>query len=149
MFADSALRSVTSEPLSVRLRGRRDGKSEQGSGAIAAVAAIGVFLFVFAFATQMAVWQYGRGAVRSALNEAARAGAGFETGGELACQAQFDDAIAGLLGGSLGSGVQPVRCIEGTETYTAVTTVTFNEWVPVTGDWTFTVSAVAAKERLP
>ncbi len=70
---------------------------------------IAMMFFAFVLITQFAVWQYGRGAVQSAANEAARASAGFGADPGV-CLEVFEAARGDLLGGSLGDGVGSPRC---------------------------------------
>ncbi len=107
-----------------------------------------MLFFAFVLITQFAVWQYGRGAVQSAANEAARSAAGFGSDpGE--CFRVFNAARNDLLGGSLGAGVGSPRCTVGAEFVEVVVPVRFERWLPVSPDWEFEVRAVAAIERLP
>jgi hypothetical protein len=107
-----------------------------------------MMFFAFVLITQFAVWQYGRGAVQSAANDAARSAAAFgaEPG---ACEAVFELARGDLLGGSLGDGVGRPRCTTGGEFAQVVVPVRFRRWLPISPDWNFEVRAVAAVERLP
>jgi len=109
---------------------------------------IAMMFIAFVLITQFSVWQYGRGAVQSAANDAARAGAAF--GGDPgACSQAFESARADLLGGSLGDGVGAAQCSSSGEFVQVVVPVTFERWLPVSPDWNFEVRAVAAVERLP
>jgi hypothetical protein len=113
---------------------------------VATLAAFGVALVFFTLLTQFSVWQYGRGAVRAAAQEAARAAAPLHAGSE-ACRDRFDEVRTGLLGGPLGDGVGPVRCDVGGTVVAVSVDVVFRRWLPLSPDWSFTVSAVAVKER--
>jgi len=107
-----------------------------------------MFLVVFTMFAQFAVWQYGRGVVRSAALEAARAAAPF---GALpqACERRFDDVKQGLLGGPIGAQVSPPRCEIDDETVTVSVDAQFQKWLPMSPDWNFTVTAIAARETAP
>ena len=121
---------------------------ERGSVALAGIAAIAIMFLAFVLIAQFAVWQYGRGAVQSAANEAARASASFGAdAGD--CYRTFDDARGDLLGGSLGDGVGAPQCTTGGEYSEVVVPVTFKRWVPFSPDWSFEVRAISATERLP
>lgn len=113
---------------------------------VSTLAAFGVALVFLTLLAQFSVWQYGRGAVRSAAQEAARAAAPLGAGPE-ACRARFDQVRSGLLGGRLGDGVGPVRCSDRGAWVEVSAEVTFSRWLPVSPDWSFTVTAVAVKER--
>jgi hypothetical protein len=122
--------------------------SERGAILLPGVFGIGMMFFAFVLITQFAVWQYGRAAVQSAANDAARAAAAFgaEPG---TCERAFEAARGDLLGGSMGDGVGAPRCTVGGEFAEVVVPVTFNRWLPVTPDWNLEVRANAAVERLP
>lgn len=113
---------------------------------VATLAAFGVALVFFTLLAQFAVWQYGRGAVRAAAQEAARAAAPLGAGPE-ACSARFDQVRHGLLGGGLGKGVGPVRCSAGGPVVEVSVDVVFHRWLPISPDWSFTVTAVVVKEE--
>ena len=113
---------------------------------VGTLAAFGVALVFFTLLAQFAVWQYGRGAVRAAAQEAARAAAPLGAGPE-ACSARFDQVRRGLLGGGLGDGVGPVRCSVGGPVVEVSVDVAFRRWLPISPDWSFTVTAVVVKEQ--
>ncbi len=128
---------------------KRPGRpGERGSVALAGIAAISMMFIAFVLIAQFAVWQYGRGAVQSAANEAARASASFGAdAGD--CFRTFEDARGDLLGGSLGAGVGTPQCTTGGEFAEVIVPVTFKRWVPFSPDWSFQVRAISATERLP
>lgn len=107
-----------------------------------------MFLVFFTLFTQFAVWQYGRGAVRSAALEAARAAAPLEALPG-ACQRRFESVTSGLLGGPLGDQVSPPRCDIGTDVVEVSADVRFDPWLPISPGWSFTVTATAARESVP
>ncbi|HUP70365.1 MAG TPA: hypothetical protein VM142_11185 [Acidimicrobiales bacterium] len=111
------------------------------------VFALGLSLLFFVLLVQFVVWQYGRGVVRSALDEGARVGAPAEAGpGD--CEARAHDVLADLLGGPMGAEVD-VRCRQTPTQMVAVANVTFRAWLPPSPDWSFEVAATARKESLP
>ncbi len=113
-----------------------------------AVASIGVFLVAFTLFAQFAVWQYGRGAVRSAALEAARAASTVEPVPG-ACERRFADVQGDLLGGAMGTQVGAPRCTIGPDTVTVIVDASFERWLPFSPDWDFTVTAVAVREVPP
>ncbi len=121
---------------------------QRGSGALVAVAAMGLMFLLIAQLTQFAVFQYGRGAVRSAAMSAARVAAP-EGATQADCVAKFDLTLNELLGGPVGEGVGPVRCVIGEELVTVTVDVTFDAWLPGVPSWSFQTSAVAVRERAP
>jgi hypothetical protein len=125
---------------------RRD--AERGSATITTLVAFGLFLTFFTLFAQFAVWQYGRGAVRSAALEAARAAAPMEAVPG-ACERRFDDVTNGLLGGPLGDQVSPPVCDVGTDLVVVSADVRFEPWLPISPEWSFTVTATAVREVEP
>lgn len=124
------------------------GRAERGSAAIATVVGLGFFMMIFTLFAQFAVWQYGRGAVRSAALEAARASAALNATPGI-CERRFSDVREGLLGGPLGAQVSEPSCVIGVDVVTVTASVDFERWLPISPDWSFTVTAVAAREVAP
>lgn len=129
-----------------RARARR-ARGEAASTVPAYLFAIGLALVFFVLLVQFAVWQYGRGVVRSALDEGARAGSPAEKG-PAHCEARVAAALADLLGGAMGDEVR-VRCADDGARMVAEADVTFRAWLPPSPDWSFRLAAAARKERLP
>lgn len=126
---------------------RARAQGEAGEAVPAYVFALGLSLLFFVLLVQFVVWQYGRGVVRSALDEGARVGAPAEAGpGD--CEARAHDVLADLLGGPMGAEVD-VRCRQTPTQMVAVANVTFRAWLPPSPDWSFEVAATARKEYLP
>lgn len=131
------------------LRSGSDGQPpERGAATIVTLVGFGMFLTFFTLFAQFAVWQYGRGAVRSATLEAARAATplGAPPG---ACERRFDNVVDGLLGGPLGDQVSAPRCRIGTDVVVVATDVRFEPWLPISPSWSFTVTATAVRESAP
>jgi hypothetical protein len=101
-------------------------------------------LVFFVNLAQLVVWQYGRGSVRAAVDEAARAGAG-TAGGLDACEARASDVLGDLLGGSMGDEVR-VACSDDGDGIVAEAKVVFRSWMPPVPDWSFTSIASAPFE---
>ncbi len=110
--------------------------------------AFGLFMVFFTLFAQFAVWQYGRGAVRSAALEAARAASPLDAPPG-ACERRFLDVRDGLVGGSIGSQISPPRCLVGVDVVTVESDVRFEPWLPISPGWSFTVSATAVREVAP
>ncbi len=121
---------------------------ERGSGALTAVAAMGMFLMILTLFVQFAVWQYGRGVLRSAALEAARAQAGLDAPAG-SCEQRFEEVRSELLGGDLGEQVSAVRCDVSAERVVVSVDADFKAWLPISPDWSFTVEAVAVREVEP
>lgn len=78
--------------------------SERGSTVVVGAAGIALLLVVFAGSVNLVLDEYAKGALRTAVDEAAQAGA--VAGGSLqACQATARQVQAGLLHGSFGANV--------------------------------------------
>lgn len=107
-----------------------------------------MFLTFFTLFAQFAVWQYGRGAVRSASLEAARAATPLDAIPG-ACERRFADVASGLLGGPLGDQVSAPRCEIGPELVVVSADVRFEPWLPISPEWRFTVTATATRELAP
>lgn len=120
---------------------------EDGFLTVQFVAATGLSLLVLVMVANLIVFQYGRGVVRAALDEAVRTGSRATADVEQ-CLRRADDAIGDLLGGTLGDGVA-VRCEQSLGRVTATAEVHFAGWLPFVPDWDFEVAAVAVQETAP
>jgi hypothetical protein len=121
---------------------------EAGLSTIQYVAATGLSLLVFVALANIVVDLYARGAVRAAVDEAARAGAPIDTSIG-ACEQRAHDVLDHLLGGRLGTGVH-VECSEGADMVRARADVVLPSWFPaVIPDWAFTITGSAVREREP
>ena len=123
------------------------GRDDRGATSAAFVAGMGFAFVVFVGLANLVTYQYGRGAVRSAVDQAAHAGSR-ASATETTCLARADQALDGLLGGSLGDQVT-VSCVDDGDRVRATATATFAGWIAVIPDWTFTVTATATKETPP
>ena len=112
------------------------------------VAATALSLFVFVGMANFIVDLYARGVVRSAMDEAARAGAPVDASA-VDCADRAHDVVSNLLGGALGSSVR-VSCEERGDSVQAHASVELAGWLPgVVPDWSFTIDGTALKERDP
>ncbi len=125
----------------------RRATGEAGAAAPAYVFAVGLSLIFFVLLVQFVAWQYGRGVVRSALDEGARVGAPAQAG-PAECEARARDVLADLLGGPMGDEIT-VRCTQTPTQMLAEANVTFRAWLQPSPDWSFRVAAGARKESLP
>jgi hypothetical protein len=104
-------------------------------------------LVVFVMVANVVVDLYARGAVRAAVDEAARAGARVDA--TMAdCAARADEVLDGLVGARLRSRVD-VRCDHAARVVTARADVRLASWLALVPDWSFTVTGTAVKEELP
>ena len=80
---------------------------ERGNAALVTVLAMAITLVVFMVAINLIVDEYGKGAIRAAVDEAAQAGSlqGAPGGPISACQAKASQVMSGLLNGPFGRNV--------------------------------------------
>lgn len=103
-------------------------------------------LLMFLALANLVVVQYGRGAVRSALEQGARVGAVTGSVGE--CEDRVDRVLGQLLGGRMGEGVAPA-CVIGAGVVTVRAVGRFTSWTPFTPDFAFDLQARATREGPP
>jgi hypothetical protein len=121
--------------------------ADAGMATLQYVLAAALSLVVFVLLANVIVDLYARGAVRAAVDEAARAGARVDaTVAE--CAARADDVLAGLVGSRLRSGVD-VACSDTGATVSARAHVRLPGWLVLVPDWRFSIVATAVKERSP
>ncbi len=120
---------------------------EVGSAVPAYVFGVATVLVFFVLLLQFVVWQYGRGVVRDALDEGARAGSS-AFADPAACEGRAREVLGDLLGGRLGREID-LSCNEDGDEMVARARVTFRSWLAPAPNWTFQVAATAVKERLP
>lgn len=121
---------------------RSDTPGEAGISSIQFVLASALALILFLALANLVVVQYGRGAVRSALEQGARAGT---VSGVPACEATARQVISDLLGGRMSDGLV-LHCDVAGETVEASASVIFESWTPLTPDFVFTLSSSAVLE---
>jgi hypothetical protein len=115
------------------------------------VAVISFSLLFLVLLVNFVAFQYGRGAVRAALDEGTRAGSRVtDTRAADVCLLRAQEALDGLLGGSMGDQVS-LTCTEaaGGRELRAGADVTFLGWFDPMPKWTFSVQAVAVREQAP
>ncbi len=106
-----------------------------------------IALAVFVWLLQLAVFAYGRGVVRSALDEGARAGSKVTDSVER-CQERAAETMTGLLRGTMGNGVA-ITCTEESDRVLAHADVRFTAWAPAMPDWTFAITATSRRTPPP
>lgn len=107
------------------------------------VVAIGAFVWL----VQLCVFTYGRGVVRSALDEGARAGSRVSDS-VARCEERAAETISTLLGGTMGNGVT-IACTDDGEKVLARAEVRFRPWAPAMADWTFSLTATSRRTPAP
>jgi hypothetical protein len=121
-------------------------RSESGFTTVQYAVASGFSLLLFVLIANLLVDLYARGAVRSALEEGARAAVPEGTG--LAeCEARAREGISTVAGGSLVR-VRDVRCAYEDRMIVARAHVSLRSWLPfAVPDWELRLEAAAAPER--
>jgi hypothetical protein len=108
--------------------------------------ASGLTLLLFLALANLVVVQYGRGALRSALDQGARVGAISSSIAQ--CEQRVDDVLGQLLGGRMGDDVV-ASCEVGAEVASATGQASFVSWTPFTPDFVVEMTAVATREIPP
>jgi hypothetical protein len=109
------------------------------------VAATGFTLLFLMLIANLLVDLYARGAVREAMDEAARAAVTVDSASG-ACETRAREVLGGLLHGAIGNDVE-VTCDIGPQRVEAHADVTLRSWMPaVLPAWSFTVDASARRE---
>lgn len=109
------------------------------------VVAVGFSMLFFVLLSNLMVVQYGRGAVRAALDEGVRHGARYGAAAS-ACENRIREVLGGLLGGEMGSGVS-YGCRSDSTRTGARAHVVFPAWLPGVPEFRFEMAATAAVER--
>ncbi len=122
--------------------------AQRGSATLSTIGALGVLLTFVVLLLQFSIWQYGRGVLRSAAMEAARAGAVLDAPVG-ACERRFESVRSALLAGRLGDDVGTARCEVTAEVVIVTVDARFERWLPLSPDWSFTVTAIAVREMAP
>lgn len=120
--------------------------SDRGVTSVQFVLASGLGLVVFLVLANLVVVQYGRGAIRSALDQGVRVGA--ISSSEADCEQRISDVLGQLLGGRMGDGVV-FGCEVGPATVSASGSAVFDAWTPFSADFEVDLSATATREIPP
>lgn len=115
---------------------------ERGVSSVQFVLASALALILFLALANLVVVQYGRGAVRSALEQGVRAGS---TAGVAACEATANQVVSDLLGGRMSDGMV-LGCDVSGSLMVATASVTFESWTPLTPDFSFSLTSQAVIE---
>ena len=104
---------------------------ERGSTSLGIVLAMVVVVVVFMAGANLVVFEYGQGSVRTAVDEAARAGSEQAApGGPVgACQAKAAEVMANLLPGPFGHGLT-ITCSQTGDEVVATAAGRFPGWLP-------------------
>jgi hypothetical protein len=120
---------------------------DRGIATATAVVAIGLGLLALVALINFVVYQYGAGAARSAVDQAARTGSR-ASASEATCEARANEALDTLLGGPMGDDIT-ITCTDNGQHVTATATGTFRGWLPIVPDWSWEITATATKEQDP
>jgi hypothetical protein len=108
------------------------------------VLAVAFSLLLFVMLCNVIVYQYGRGVIRSALDEGVRSGSR-ATGSAATCEQAAEEVRRSLLGGSMGDHVA-LRCGLIAGQVRATASGYLPSWLPLVPDFGVTLSATAVKE---
>ncbi|MBW3576908.1 MAG: hypothetical protein KY462_04045 [Actinobacteria bacterium] len=128
-------------------RWRSDVGGHAGFVTLQYVLAVGLSLVLLTMIANLAVFQYGRGVVRAALDEGVRVGSRAPATVQ-ECQARIADVLSDGLDGTLRRGVR-TSCAQQGGQVQAVADVIFPAFAPGVADWVFHVEATAVKEGSP
>ncbi|MFQ5522237.1 MAG: hypothetical protein ACE5F5_01480 [Acidimicrobiia bacterium] len=117
--------------------------TDRGVTSVQFLLASALALVLFLAFANLVVVQYGRGALRSALEQGARAGAASDSAAE--CEAVAADVVGQLLGGRMSDGLT-VRCAVSGGVMVATGSATFGSWTLLTPDFDIALSARAVIE---
>ena len=123
----------------------RDSGPADGFATAGFIVAVGFSMLFFVLLVNLLAVQYGRGAVRVALDEGVRHGARYGAA-DAACENRIREVLAGLLGGEMGLGVS-FLCEGNSERAVASAQVVFPAWIPGIPEFRFQMAATAAAER--
>ena len=131
-----------------RLLSRRGPPEEGGFTTVTWVVCVSFMILLVVWALNLSVYLYGRGAVRAAIDEAARAGARVDADSVAVCQEKANTTLASLIGGPFGGNVA-VTCAEEDGVVRARADVLFQSWLPPVPDWSFVANGAVIKEQAP
>jgi hypothetical protein len=120
--------------------------SDRGITSVQFLLASGLALLLFLALANLVVVQYGRGVLRSALDQGARAGAVSSSVEE--CRQRTENVLGQLLGGRMGDSVE-TSCGIGPRMVTASGRAVFVSWTPFTSDFVIEMTAQATREMPP
>ena len=120
--------------------------TDRGVTSVQFVLASGLGLLLFLAMANLVVAQYGRGALRSALDQGARAGAISSSAGD--CAERVEGVLGQLLGGRMGDSVV-TRCVVGPAVVTASGRAVFESWTPLMPDFVIEMTAQATRQLPP
>lgn len=120
--------------------------TDRGVTSVQFVASAALGLLVFLALANLVVVQYGRGALRSALDQGVREGA--VSGSLSRCEVRLDEVIDQLLGGLMREQIE-AGCYFSGPVVMARGRAVFESWTPFSGDFVVELSASAVAEGAP
>lgn len=117
-----------------------------GIASVQFVVAAALALLLFIAMANLVVVQYGRGAIRSALEQGARAGSVARS--TEACEATIRDVVDQLLGGRMSDGLTMACTVNGVSMAASASAV-FESWTFLTPDFEVSISTEAYLEPEP
>jgi Flp pilus assembly protein TadG len=123
------------------------GRDDRGVNTMGVMLGLTLLILAFIGLANFVVFQYGRGALRTAVEQAARAGSR-ASADVAACEQRGHEALDAVLGGEMGGDATLSCTVSGDEVH-AEAQATFVAWLDLYPDWTVTVSATAQKEQEP
>ena len=122
-------------------------RSEGGFVTAQAVLVYAFSLLTLVWLANFVVYQYGRGAVRAAIDEGARAGIRVDASADV-CRGRAQEVLDNLLRGPMGANVT-ITCTDEGDKVVARATATFASWMPPVPTYSFSVAASALRSRNP
>ena len=119
------------------------GLSDRGISSVQFLIASGLGLVLFIALANVVVVQYGRGAVRSALDQGVRVGSVSQSSER--CEQRIDEVLDQLLGGTMGDAVD-AGCEISAGMVSASASAVFPSWTPFSADFSVELSATATLE---
>lgn len=120
--------------------------ADRGISSVEFLLASALALVLFLAFANLVVVQYGRGALRSALDQGARAGS--LAGSTLQCESAAWDVVGQLLGGRMSDDVV-LRCESVGGLMVATGSAVFESWTPLAPDFAFSLRSEAVVELVP
>lgn len=121
-------------------------RDDRGVSSIQFLVASALGLVLFVLLANLVVVQYGRGAIRSALEQGARAGA--IAGSSSDCAVRVDEVLGQLLAGRMSDGLEIACTTTGTMMVARASGV-FESWTPMTPGFEIDLVSQAVVEELP
>jgi hypothetical protein len=120
--------------------------NEGGVTSVQFLLAAAMALVLFLALANLVVVQYGRGAIRSALEQGARAGA--VSGSVLDCESKAMSVVGQLLGGRMSDRLT-VGCFVEVDRVVAEGSAVFQSWTILAPDFTVSMTSEAFLEPVP